>query len=165
MKSEHRVLTPESVEFVYELGGLSSRMVAALVDHVLILVILGIIWLGALFTCMFTALVSVAVAFVLGFLVVYGYFVFFEWRWNGQTPGKRLMDLRVIDDRGMNVDLFQAAVRNLLRVVDLMPALLQLPVEDRFVPGGHYSPRANRRVAEVMAEAVRDLLSDRARGR
>jgi len=126
MKSEHRVLTPESVEFVYELAGLGSRMLAAALDHLFIVGILFGIWtaacvlgpLGVLFMGPMIAAARVAV-----FLVVYFYFAFFEWRWNGQTPGKRLMDIRVIDDRGMNADLFQALVRNLFRLVDMMPFL------------------------------------------
>ena len=121
MRSEHRVLTPESVEFVYELGGLGSRMLAALLDHAIILTTMGVIWVVAILSCAFTAFMSISIAIILTFLVHYGYFVYFEWKWNGQTPGKRLMDLRVIDDRGMNIDLFQSVVRNLFRFIYLTP--------------------------------------------
>jgi uncharacterized RDD family membrane protein YckC len=127
--SEYRVLTPESVEFVYELGGLGSRMLAALVDHIIILGLLLAVWLVGFFTaCAAFILVGpiVGLALLGTFLTYFGYFAWFEWRWNGQTPGKRLLDLRVIDDRGMSIDLFQALVRNLLRVVDMMPPLLGL---------------------------------------
>jgi uncharacterized RDD family membrane protein YckC len=82
--------------------------------------------------------ITLGLTIVLGligtFLIYFGYFTFFEWRWNGQTPGKRALDLRVIDDRGMNADLFQAFVRNLLRVVDMMPPLVTLD----FVAIGFY---------------------------
>lgn len=126
MKNEHRVLTPESVEFVYELAGLGSRMLAVFLDHLFIVGILFAIWtvacvLGPLGAFMFGPVLAFARFGV--FLVVYFYFAYFEWRWNGQTPGKRLLDLRVIDDRGMNVDLFQALVRTLFRLVDMMPFL------------------------------------------
>lgn len=137
MKSEHRILTPESVEFVYELGGLGSRMLAAAVDHLLIFaLLLGLvcaIWVLGLMGCAFGAALlllaggpMVALALLAVFLVYFGYFAYLEWRWNGQTPGKRLMDLRVIDDRGMNVDLVQSLLRNLFRVVDMMPFLVAL---------------------------------------
>jgi len=126
MKSEHRVLTPESVEFVYELGGLGSRMLAALIDHLIILGLLLAVWIVALTIGAFTAFmllpVAAALALIGVFLVNFGYFTYWEWKWNGQTPGKRAMDLRVIDDRGMNIDLFQALLRNLFRLVDLTPA-------------------------------------------
>jgi hypothetical protein len=59
-------------------------------------------------------------------VLYFGYFAYFEWKWNGQTPGKRMMDLRVIDDRGMSVDAFQSLTRNLFRIVDMMPFLFAL---------------------------------------
>lgn len=127
--SEYRVLTPESVEFVYELGGLGSRMLAALVDHLIIIALLVVVWVVGFFTaCISMVLTGPILGFAIAgtFLTYFGYFAWFEWRWNGQTPGKRLLDLRVIDDRGMNIDLFQALVRNLLRIVDMMPPLLGL---------------------------------------
>jgi len=126
MRNEYRVLTPESVEFVYELAGLGSRMLAVLIDHAFLFLLLGAVLVGGVFSGCFLGLLSgpfVAVSLIGMFLLYFGYFAYFEWRWNGQTPGKRMMDLRVIDDRGMNIDLFQALVRNLLRVVDMLPAL------------------------------------------
>ena len=129
MRNEHRVLTPESVEFVYELAGLGSRMAAVLVDHVAVLALLITLWIVACFGGVLTVFAMspvLAGALVATFLLYFGYFVYFEWRWNGQTPGKRLFDVRVIDDRGMNLDLFQAVTRNLFRIVDMMPAFISL---------------------------------------
>ena len=54
----------------------------------------------------------------------WGYFLFFEWLWHGQTPGKRLLGIRVIQWSGTGISFYQAAVRNLLRVADSMPWLL-----------------------------------------
>lgn len=129
MQNEHRVLTPESVEFVYELGGLGSRMAAVLIDHLIVFLALLALWFVG---CLLAGLAMIvggaiaAVAIAGSFLLYFGYFVYFEWRWNGQTPGKRIMDLRVIDDRGMNIDAFQALTRNLFRAVDMMPFLFAL---------------------------------------
>ncbi|MCC2670877.1 MAG: Integral rane protein [Armatimonadetes bacterium] len=126
MKNEHRVLTPESVEFVYELGGLGSRMVAAFIDHAILALVLTTLWLVGcvlIIPAMAFAGVIASAAIVGTFALYFGYFAYFEWRWNGQTPGKRAMDLRVIDDRGMNIDAFQALTRNLFRIVDMMPFL------------------------------------------
>jgi uncharacterized RDD family membrane protein YckC len=135
MRSEHHVLTPESVEFVYELGGLGTRMVAVLLDHLVVFALLLALWMV---TCIGagpllvddasrgTGTAILGLAFMGTFLLYFGYFTYFEWKWNGQTPGKRYMDLRVIDDRGMNIDLFQALMRNLFRVVDMAPFLRQL---------------------------------------
>jgi uncharacterized RDD family membrane protein YckC len=129
MRSEHRVLTPESVEFVYELAGLGARMAAVALDHLIVLGLLIALWIVACFLGLFAFVLAgpVLAGALLGtFLLYFGYFTYFEWRWNGQTPGKRAMDLRVIDDRGMNIDLFQALMRNLFRVVDMAPFLRQL---------------------------------------
>lgn len=129
MKNEHRVLTPESVEFVYELGGLGSRMIAVAIDHLLVLAALLALWVAGCFMLGFASLFGgaiVAGAIAGTFVLYFGYFAYFEWKWNGQTPGKRMMDLRVIDDRGMSVDAFQSLTRNLFRVVDMMPFLFAL---------------------------------------
>lgn len=121
MKNEHRVLTPESVEFVYELAGLSSRMLAVVLDHLIILALLLVVWLVVLSTGMLM-IITAAIGLLVSFILYFGYFTYFEWKWTGQTPGKRVLDLRVIDDRGINVDLFQSFVRNLMRIADMMPA-------------------------------------------
>jgi uncharacterized RDD family membrane protein YckC len=158
MDSEHRVLTPESVEFVYELGGIGSRMVAALLDHLIVTALLLCIWFAGLIggcLSIFFAGPILAVSILATFLLYFGYFAYFEWKWNGQTPGKRLMDLRVIDDRGMSIDFFQAVVRNLFRVVDMLPSLFALD----FLAFGFYAVgglsalagRSNKRLGDWAA--------------
>jgi len=159
VRSEYRVVTPESVEFVYELAGPGSRMLAALFDHLAIFGILITLWAATLFLGCLALLVIlplVALGILASFAVYFGYFVYFEWRWNGQTPGKRWMDLRVIDDRGLNIDLFQAFTRNLLRLVDMMPALLALD----FIGVGFYAVGG----ATVLLNARQKRLGDWAAG-
>jgi uncharacterized RDD family membrane protein YckC len=134
MRKEYHVLTPESVDFVYELAGLTSRLVAVLIDHLLIL---SLVLLLVLAGCLLGAGAMLSLAPTLGlpiigamilaaFILYFGYFVYFEVKWSGQTPGKRYAEIRVIDDRGMNADVFQILVRNILRLVDLLPVLLPL---------------------------------------
>jgi hypothetical protein len=60
---------------------------------------------------------------LLVFLLQFGYFAIFEAIWNGQTPGKRLTHLRVIQDSGRPITVYEAVARNFLRVVDSMPGL------------------------------------------
>jgi uncharacterized RDD family membrane protein YckC len=67
---------------------------------------------------------GVAVWFLLTFIVQWGYFVVFEWLWHGQTPGKRIVGIRVIDLQGTSISLGQATARNVLRVVDGLPLLV-----------------------------------------
>jgi len=56
------------------------------------------------------------------FLVFEGYFVAFEALWNGQTPGKRAVGLRVVREGGFPLDFRGAVIRNLLRIVDFLPS-------------------------------------------
>jgi hypothetical protein len=55
------------------------------------------------------------------FALYNGYFILFEWLWNGQTPGKRLLHIRVIKRGGYALRFFDTLLRNLLRVVDFLP--------------------------------------------
>jgi hypothetical protein len=56
------------------------------------------------------------------FLLYWGYYSLFEAFWNGQTPGKRLLKIRVIKDSGRQITLFEALARNLIRVIDMLPS-------------------------------------------
>ena len=60
-------------------------------------------------------------------MIFASYFIFFEWLWDGQTPGKRLIKLRVIRDDGRPITLWEAIARNLLRVFDAAPGFV-IPV-------------------------------------
>jgi hypothetical protein len=64
----------------------------------------------------------------LSFVVFWGYYIFFEYRWNGQTPGKRMVGLRVIREGGYPVDAFSVIVRTLLRLLDLLPSFYFLGI-------------------------------------
>lgn len=119
------ITTPENARIEYELAGAASRGGAAIMDlliqgaAVMVLVLLRqtllIIhkWPG---TMQANAILGIVV-----FLLIWGYYVFFEAAWNGQTPGKRYLRLRVVRAGGLPVDLQCAAVRNLVRFVDLLP--------------------------------------------
>lgn len=115
------VETPEHVVLDYEIAGLGSRALAAIIDTVILFV-----WLIALsltvvrFMAAFGEWIA-AVLTLLGFLSVWGYFTFFEGLRNGQTPGKRWLGIRVVRDTGHAVTLGAAVARNLLRVADFMP--------------------------------------------
>jgi uncharacterized RDD family membrane protein YckC len=67
--------------------------------------------------------ILVAVAIIATFAIEWGYFVAFELAWEGQTPGKRALGLRVVDETGGRATFTKIAIRNLLRVVDFLPVL------------------------------------------
>ncbi|WP_054699521.1 RDD family protein, partial [Desulfosarcina cetonica] len=55
------------------------------------------------------------------FILNMGYAMALEWFWHGQTVGKRLLGLRVMDLQGLELRFGQIAIRNLLRAVDSLP--------------------------------------------
>ncbi len=116
------VRTPEQVEFRYELAGPVERACAWLID-VACMTFLIVTALGALST---GGPVGAPLLYVALFLIQWGYFVFFEWRWNGVTPGKRALGLRVIQTAGVRCTFERVLLRNFLRVVDALPLLYVL---------------------------------------
>ncbi len=124
--------TPESVELEFTLAGIGNRAYALLIDYL----VWGLILIGFLITWLIfstqladaigilvggTEQVSLwlqAIQILISFFIYVGYFVFFEALWQGQTPGKRYVKIRVIRDDGRPAGLQQATLRALLRPVD-----------------------------------------------
>jgi len=67
--------------------------------------------------------VSYALGLLAAFLLQIGYSIALEWFWRGQTIGKKLLHLRVIDVQGLRLQPQQIVLRNLLRAVDQLPLL------------------------------------------
>lgn len=121
LRQRVEVETPEHVVLRYEVAGLGSRGLAALIDHLIILVCL---WaLGALSSVMdaIGARWFEAAGILLAFTLAWGYFTAFEAWWHGQTPGKRMLGLRVVRADGHPAGFAAAATRNLVRAADLLP--------------------------------------------
>jgi uncharacterized RDD family membrane protein YckC len=116
-----RIVTPEGVMFRYALAGPVVRAVAWVIDAACVLGISGAI--GALLHRFgfLNADVARALTTLLFALLSVGYSMYFEWYWRGQTMGKRVMNLRVIDAEGLHLQPFQIVIRNLLRCVDALP--------------------------------------------
>jgi uncharacterized RDD family membrane protein YckC len=122
----HQVLTTEKVPFSYRVAGMGSRFLAWLVD-VSAIGLLGL--MGVLLSApleLGRAGLGHALVILWVWVLKEGYFLLFEWLWHGQTPGKRLLGIRVIRWRGTAISFYQAAVRNLLRVADALPAFYAL---------------------------------------
>jgi uncharacterized RDD family membrane protein YckC len=140
--SKLTVETPEQIGIDFELAGLGSRLLAALIDFlcmsVFIAVAIGLAlgaaggeadswrrvaenatgqepWTRGLGVAA-TILVLLAI-----FVVQWGYYIICEMTMDGASPGKRALGLRVIRDNGLPVGFVQSMVRNLVRVVDFLP--------------------------------------------
>ena len=116
-----RVRTPEGVAFSFRLASPVLRLSALTVDFFVVLAA----WSAV--SVVFALLELVArdfarAAAVIGFfLLSQGYRMGCEWLWRGQTLGKRLLRLRVVDERGLRLAFAQVVLRNLLRFVDALP--------------------------------------------
>jgi len=119
---EYPVLTPENVRFRYTLAGPGSRLIAWMIDLGVILVLLAVIGVAMGLASEWFGNYALAVYGLLSFLLVMGYWIILEYRWEGRTPGKRLVGLRVVGEHGLPLDFTQVLLRNLLRSVDLLPA-------------------------------------------
>jgi uncharacterized RDD family membrane protein YckC len=122
----HEVLTTEKVPFTYRIAGMGSRFLAWLIDlcAIVLLFCMGLA-IGVVLSLGRQGL-GIAVITLWQFVVLWGYFILFEWLWHGQTPGKYLLGIRVIQWRGTEITFFHSAVRNLLRVADSLPIPLPL---------------------------------------
>lgn len=134
--------TPERVPLAFALASIGNRFLAVAIDHFIqYLSIFIIVWAVLSFSGFSDAFKgsgakeffeevpkwTIAVLIIVLFAVFAGYFVLFEWLWNGQTPGKRLLKLRVIREDGRPITLWEALARNLLRIFDAVPGFI-LPV-------------------------------------
>jgi uncharacterized RDD family membrane protein YckC len=125
------ILSSENVSFSVETAGLGSRLAALALDTFFQLLVLLLVALGAWGAEYLTGfsqnttplLYSVLMAcfYIFLFLLFFGYYFFFEWLWDGQTPGKRQFGLRVTMNNGLPLSLWPAVIRNVIRVVDFMP--------------------------------------------
>jgi len=164
------VETPEVVPISYTVAGAASRCLAATVDTLLILLLQIILGVTALFLDSQNQVIAqagsvvYAIWAILAFVLIWGYYLFFEVLWSGQTPGKRLIGLRVLREGGRPLDVSASAVRNLVRAVDLLPFAYGLGVLVMFA-----DPRA-RRLGDLAAgtlvvrEGLPITLADLTRG-
>ncbi len=123
--------TPERVQLHFALASIGNRFLACAIDHAIQAITVSLMIIAFMTLANVSTLGErlnaapkwvYAILIVILFLIVSGYFAFFECVWSGQTPGKRWLKLRVIREDGRPVTFWEATVRNLLRSFDMMPA-------------------------------------------
>jgi uncharacterized RDD family membrane protein YckC len=130
------VTTGESIAFSFELAGLGSRFLAVFIDLLIQLAVaVGggflLVWgasslpsehlspsVSSSLPAKVGAAIAVALVVLALFLIFFGYFIIFETVWNGRTPGKRLVGIRVVRDGGFPVDFTSALIRNVVRILE-----------------------------------------------
>jgi uncharacterized RDD family membrane protein YckC len=144
--------TPELVALEFPLAGIGSRFIAVLVDYCIQAALFVALILGTLLFmpsmqhfAVRSAKWVIAIVILVPFLLQWGYFSLFEGIWNGQTPGKRVAKIRVIQQSGRAVTMFESLARNLVRAIDFLPASYVAGVVSIFVT------RRSQRLGDLVA--------------
>ena len=134
------ITTSSNIEIEYRLAGAGSRLAAYTVDLLIQLAAIMVMFILCMFilggyrfsTLIFASGYPLAIFIVAVFVIIFGYFLFFEMTMNGQSPGKRLFGLRVIRDNGEPVGILQSIVRNVFRMaLDILYVGLFMIMFDR----------------------------------
>lgn len=163
LDTDFEIPAPEYILFRYTLAGPLTRMMAVLIDHV---VILGLILLT--FLVLFLAMNISALAeldtltglmtfllFMAMFILNWFYFLLFEWGNRGRTPGKMALGIRVVSVDGTTLDLLQILIRNLVRPADMFP--MSMVLFPTYLVGGltmFFSGRSFRRLGDLAAGTI-----------
>jgi uncharacterized RDD family membrane protein YckC len=120
------IQTPEGCRFSLPLAGPITRFLAWLID---LLIVLAIITAASIALIIFGVILgdlAGVLLFLAAFGVWFGYGIVLEWFWNGQTVGKKILRLRVVDEHALRLTFPQVVIRNLLRMADMQPMLYLL---------------------------------------
>jgi uncharacterized RDD family membrane protein YckC len=150
------IATPEGVEVELTLAGIGSRFIAATIDVIIEILLL----LACALLLSRIGNVGAAVFAVVYFGVIFFYDVLFEVLAGGKTPGKRWTGLRVVRSGGHPITFVRSALRNILRLIDILPVLYMVGMLSIFVTS------RNQRIGDLAAgtHVVRDRHGDRRRG-
>jgi uncharacterized RDD family membrane protein YckC len=147
--------TPEQTSLDFAVAGIGSRFLALAFD-ILIQLLIGIV-VGIAGAVALNGIIRVlptagiwggAILILFYFLLYFGYFALFEILWNGQTPGKRKAGIRVIKDSGRPLTPAESIGRNLMRIVDWMPALYGIGLASMFFTKG------NKRLGDLVVGSI-----------
>lgn len=147
--------TPEQTALEFPLAGIGSRFMAMAADTA-IQILIGIVVLivAAIMGQTLSLFGSTAPQWLIAIMIIFFfllyslYFAIFEAVWNGQTPGKRYAQLRVMKDDGRPITAYDSVARNLLRIVDQLPVLYGVGIVSVFLS------KQNKRLGDFVAGTV-----------
>lgn len=142
------IVTPENIAIQYTAAGFSRRLLAFLIDLAIKCMVIIAVGFVAMFAGIVAGPLAGAALIVFWFILDWFYSGLFETYWNGQTPGKRSLGIRVLRTDGQPITGMQAISRNILRYVDLMPLIDPFGVGRSVFPlglCGILTPMLNRR--------------------
>ncbi|HAY13972.1 MAG TPA: RDD family protein [Fimbriimonadaceae bacterium] len=123
MTQEHLILSPEKTLLSFRLAPISRRMWAHLVDLMILVGINTMATYLAFLFFMYLPEFAMALASFLSAFAFFGYFAICEAKFQGQTLGKKGLNIRVISADGTPITVRQAWMRNLLRIADFLPGV------------------------------------------
>ena len=152
----HTIDTPEQTRLDFAIAGIGSRFLALTLDLLiqgaagLVLIILVVLLrLTGLFDGLpLSAQWIAALLIAFTFLSHFGYFTVFEILWRGQTPGKRMVHIRVVKDSGRTLSASETILRNLMRIADQLPALYAVGILSSLLTA------QNQRLGDLMAGSI-----------
>ncbi len=179
---DYSISTPENVDLHLELAGLGNRLLAGIIDQTICIIIFTIMGLAAwgVFTLVSMSAMpghvkNIAYGFIImvlifgTFIIHFGYHMFFEGTWQGQTPGKRVAQIRVIEQNGQPVTWPAVIIRNLVRVIDtglILIGILAIMIDNnerRFGDLAAGTVVVRERNSELLTTAKDDLDLENAR--
>ena len=121
-----RIATPEGVTFSLPLAGPVTRAFAVAIDFLVIMLINKLLNVLVIVLSAASEDLGAGAQTLMGFVIAFGYSAIAEMLFNGQTLGKRVLHIRVMDERGLRLKPGQVLIRNLLRVADFLPVFYGL---------------------------------------
>jgi uncharacterized RDD family membrane protein YckC len=142
------ITTPEGIHLSLSLAGPGTRFIALLIDSLFTIVIVGAISKATGVLSLIHPELRAAFLFVSQLVTSWAYYILFEWKFRGQSPGKKLFYLRVVDRDGFQLNLSQIVLRNLFRTIDAIPIFYLL--------GGFICmfSKKNQRIGDMVAATV-----------
>ena len=154
--NHHIIDTPEQARLEFAIAGIGSRFLALTLDLliqgvagvllVIFIIVMGMTGLlrGLPISRQWLAALLIAVTFLSHF----GYFTFLEILWRGQTPGKRMVHIRVVKDSGRTLSASEVILRNLMRIADQLPAFYAVGILSALLTA------QNQRLGDLVAGAI-----------
>jgi len=140
------IITPEGVVLEFETAGIGSRAAAVIIDTMIMVLVSILVCTPLAINYYYGGQDAVVVIMILLIAFVsLGYFMLFELLLRGQTPGKRLLRIRVVKTNGSPATAGAIVMRNLLRIIDQMPAFYLIGITTVFI-----NPQ-ERRIGDLVA--------------
>lgn len=148
MAATLQIRTPEGIVFSQTLASPVTRFLAWAIDLTCIAAAMMVLQVVMAFVQLVSQDFATALSVFVYFILTIGYAIATEYWWRGQTIGKRVLRLRVVDAEGMRLEFSQVAIRNLLRVVDSLPLF--------YLVGGAtaFLSRKAQRLGDIAANTV-----------